>query len=389
MPGSRRRGRAQRPAPPPPGDAHGEPGLPGLGLRDAEPDAAHPLPLREHPDAAPVRLNRRGRAVLVLLVLAVVGAVLAGGGLLAARLIGRPAPDYRGPGAGRVVVQVHDGDTATDIGQALATKGVVASVAAFRKAAGADPRAAAIQPGYYVLHARMSARQALALLLDPASRLRTRVSVPEGLSLRTLLPTLADNTNVPLADLQAAAARPAELGLPDYARGQVEGFLFPTSYDVSPDSTAVQLLHQMTARFAATADELHLVAGAAKLGYTPLQVVTIASIIERESAAPQDAPRVAEVFYNRLRAGLPLGSEFTVRYAGGDPASPYNTYTHKGFPPGPYDSPGRNTLLAALHPAAGDALYFVTLPREGTQFVRTEPEFAQLVTRCRVEGGCR
>lgn len=336
------------------------------------------------------RVSRRGRVLVVVLVLVVVGAILTGGALVAARALTRtPAKDFAGPGTGQVVVQVHDGDSLTMIGASLTRAGVVASVAAFRQAADSDPKATSIQAGFYRLRLGMSVREALSALEDPAGLLRSRVSVPEGTSLKTLLPLLAKDTEVPLADLEAAAKTPAALGLPAYAQGQLEGFLFPATYDVPPGTSAVQLLRLLTARFAQAATDVDLVDGAARLGRTPLQIVTIASIIERESAAPKDAASVAAVFYNRLKAGLPLGSEFTVAYTGNDPASPYNTYTHKGFPPGPYDSPGEATLKAALHPANIDALFFVTLPKEGTLFVRTDAQFNALVDRCHAEGGCR
>lgn len=328
--------------------------------------------------------------LVVVVVLAVVGGVLGSGGLVLDRLLrGGTSKDFVGPGSGRVVVRVLEGDTATAIGQTLVAAGVVASVGAFRRAAEANPASTDIQPGYYALRLRMSAAAAVALLLNPAALLRSVVTIPEGTSLRRLLPLLADHTQVPLAALEAAVAAPATLGLPSYAQGHVQGFLFPATYDVAPNTTATMLLMMLTARFAEAAADVDLVSGARVLGYTPLQVVTIASIIERESASPADAPKVARVFYNRLVAGMPLGSQFTAAYTGNDPNSPYNTYTHTGFPPGPYDSPGEATLRAALNPAVGSWLFFVTLPREGTQFVDTYPQFEQLTAQCHAEGGCR
>jgi UPF0755 protein len=286
-------------------------------------------------------------------------------------------------------VQVQSGDTATAIAKTLAAHDVIRSSGAFVDLASNDARAAQIQPGFYALRQKMSAEGALTLILSPESRVSYRVTVPEGTSLKSLLPLLAKGTKVSAADLQAAVGKASDLGLPAYANGSVEGFLFPATYDVPPNATATGLLQMMTTRFAQTAQAVDLVAGAQNLGYTPLQVVTIASIIERESAAPADAAKVARVFYNRLAAGMPLGSEFTVRYSGNDPSSPYNTYTHTGFPPGPYDSPGEATLRAALHPAAGDWLFFVTLPQGGTRFVHSESDFLTLEAQCKAQGGCK
>jgi len=335
-------------------------------------------------------LTRRGRGmVIVLLLVIVAGIVVAGGVAVEHRLRGTKAADFPGPGTGRTVVQVHEGDSATVIGQTLVSAGVVASVRAFRDAAEADPRSESIAPGYYALRARMQAAAAVQLLLNPAALLRTRVTIPEGTSLKRVLPLLSTDTQVPLAQLQAAVQSPATLGLPSYAGTSVEGFLFPATYDVPPGTSATQLLQMMTSRFAEAASDVGLVAGAQALKITPLQVVTIASIIERESAGPADAAKVARVFYNRLAAGMPLGSEFTVVYSGNDPNSPYNTYTHHGYPPGPYDSPGEATLTAALHPATGSWLYFVTLPKEGDVFVDTGAQFEALQAKCVAEGGCK
>ncbi len=336
-------------------------------------------------------LNRRGRALILLLVALVVVGILAAGGVFAASLLRHSSgsKDFAGTGTGRVVVHVAAGDTATAIGHTLVADGVVASVGAFANAAENDSRSANIAPGYYALRTHMSAQAALTLLLSPSSVVAARFTVPEGTSIKNVPGIIAAHTSVTAAQLLVAIAAPATLGLPSYADGHVEGFLFPATYDVPPGSTATQVLTLMTRRFAQAASDTALVAGAKALGLTPLQVVTIASIIQRESASAADGPRVARVFYNRLAAGMPLGSEFTVSYTGNDASSPYNTYTHPGIPPGPYDSPGQTALLSALHPAAGTYRFFVTLPKEGTEFVDTDAQFEALSAKCRAEGGCK
>jgi UPF0755 protein len=235
----------------------------------------------------------------------------------------------------------------------------------------------------------MSAAAAVTLLLTPSAVVESRFTIPEGTSIKNVPGIIAAHTSVTVAALKAAIAQPASLGLPSYAGNSVEGFLFPATYDVPPGTTATQVLQLMTARFAVAATATDLVAGAQALGLTPLQVVTIASIIQRESASGVDGPKVARVFYNRLKAGMPLGSEFTVAYTGNNPADPYNTYTHTGIPPGPYDSPGQQALTSALHPATGTYLYFVTLPKEGTEFVNTQSQFFALQSQCVAEGGCK
>jgi UPF0755 protein len=342
--------------------------------------------------AAPrTRLTKRGRRTIIGVVVLVLVAILVVGGVAAARVFGGGGggdADYAGAGTGRVVVQVRSGDSTTAIGTTLLADGVVKSVGAFVSAATANARGGDIQPGYYALHSQMSGAAAVTLLLTPSAVIQSRFTIPEGTSISHVPAIISKGTGIPVAKIQAAIADPASLGLPSYAAGHVEGFLFPATYDVPPGSTATDVLRLMTARFAQAATSTDLVAGAAALKLTPLQVVTIASIIQRESASGVDAPKVARVFYNRIADGMPLGSEFTVAYTGNDAASPYNTYTHTGIPPGPYDSPGQAVLQSALHPAAGTYLFFVTLPQEGTEFVDTEDQFFALQAKCRDEGGC-
>lgn len=355
--------------------------------------------------------RRRRPVALLLTVLALVcllGLVVVGGSLLAGRVLGGGSSstdaDYAGPGDGTPVrVQVHAGDSTSAIASTLAGARVVRSAGAFTGTAAGDSRSTSIQPGYYQMQHMMSARAALDLLLDPKARLRSHVTIPEGAGLTRTLDLIGSKTEVPRADLEAAVKNPAALGLPPYAKGRVEGFLFPATYDIEPGTTAVDALHQLTARFAVAAKATALEAGAAALTRTPYDVVTVASLVEREAAQPGDRPRVARVIYNRLARGMPLGLESTLRYALGGAtdnrltqsqidrakASPYSTYDKAGLPPGPIADPGQAALEAALHPSAGDALYFVTLPKSNTTiFTASYAEFERLSAQCRGEGGC-
>lgn len=326
----------------------------------------------------PGRPPRRGLRVLSALVVLVVllGAVLVGGNLLLGRLRAPAAPDYAGSGAGKVVVQVKPGQTASDVGRTLADKGVVRSAGAFTAAATADPRSRGLQPGSYTLRSHMSGKAALGLLLSPASRLLARVTLPEGAPLAQALATIAKSTGIPLAKLQAAAAKPGALGLPSYAHGEVEGFLFPATYDVEPGTTPTQLLTTMVTRYKQAVKELDLDAKARAIGLTPYQVLTTASLIEKETAYPADRPKVARVVYNRLRKGMMLQFDSTVNYVKTEKTarltnddlkveSDYNTYLHTGLPPTPIDSPGIATIKAALAPASGDYVFFVTTSKSG------------------------
>jgi UPF0755 protein len=301
-----------------------------------------------------------------------------------------------GGGTGTVVVQVHSGDTLTNVGQTLVAKGVVRSLGAWTDAASSNPT---VDPGYYRLHLHMQASLALKLLLDPASQLHNAVTIPEGQRLRDIVPKVAAALGVPVSKVEAATKNPAALGVPAWGAGHpLEGFLFPATYDFAPHTTPVQALSMMVERFNQEADALGLVQGARKLGRTPYEILTLASIIEREGRLTSDFPKIAEVFYNRLRIGMSLGSDATLFYVLPDNNgplrqsqlhlnSPYNTRTHTGLPPTPIASPGALALKAALHPAHGPYLYFVTIDKAGhAGFATTDAEFQRLVAQSRANG---
>jgi UPF0755 protein len=345
----------------------------------------------------PPRPKRRGALLALAAVLAIAVLLVLGAVTLGHRLTGGSA-DYSGPGTGKVTVQVQRGDTASDIGVRLVAAGVVRSVGAFRDAARAEPRSTSIQPGFYVLKKQMKASAALALLLDPKARLRGRVTIPEGMALTSILERIARDTEVKLADLKAAAAKPALLGLPDYAHGVLEGYLFPATYDVEPGTTATEVLSTMVNRFQRAADDVGLEEGARALGRTPEQVLIVASLLEKEAKLAEDFPKVARVIYNRLSQDMALQLDSTVNYvlkqrtghlttAQTRIESPYNTYLHTGLPPTPIDSPGQVALEAALKPAAGNWIYFITVDKSGkAAFTASYEEFLRLKRQAQDNG---
>ena len=334
------------------------------------------------------RLSTRGRLVVAAALLVAV-ALVATAGLLGVRAVARflsPGADYRGEGSGRVVVQVRTGDTASDIAQTLVDAGVVKSADAFRRAAANDDRSRGIQPGYYQLRRELPASAALALLLDPAARVSSKVTVPEGTRLEEVLSIIEENARIPLADLRAAA-RPGALRLPRACGGQLEGCLFPATYSWPPGTTAADALADMVERFREAAEDVRLDAGARGLGRSAYDVLIIASLLEREARFEGDYPKVARVIYNRLAGNMPLQLDSTINYAlranktrisiaDTRIASRYNTYRHAGLPPTPINSPGMTALQAALHPARGSWLYFVTIDKAGhNAFATTYDEF--------------
>lgn len=344
------------------------------------------------------RRRQRGRRVrslialaLSLAVLLVAGvAVYRGGAQLLGHLKASSAPDYSGSGTGQASVRVPEGASVSKIGNVLKKAGVVKSVDAFLAAATGNSKATAIQPGFYRLRRHMSAESAVTLMVDPSSRVVSRVTVPEGQRVTDTIATIAKSTDISAAALQAALRKPAKLGLPSYARGRIEGFLFPATYDVDPGTTATSLLRAMVQRYDQAAARWDLTHRAADVGLTPYQVLTMASIAEQEARHPADFPKVTRVLYNRLHKGMYLQLDSTINYALKTKKvdvlytdlkvkSPYNTYKHAGLPPTPIDSPGETALKAALQPASGDWLYFVTVdPETGeTKFTSSYSQFQE------------
>lgn len=355
------------------------------------------LPPMEHSPARPPhrrRRPRRSRQGLVLLVaLALIAAVVGGGVLGVRKLVSAVSPgpaDYPGPGSGSAVVQVHPGDSAADIGDALTRAGVVKSVKAFRRAAAADPDSLALQPGFYRLRKQMTSTAALALMLDPSAAVRSRVVVPEGSRQATVLALVRKGTAISAASLQAGLRDPQVLRLPAYAKGRPEGFLFPATYSFGPDTTGAQALAQMVQRFDQAAGAVRLEAGAKALGRTPYDVLTVASLVQAEAKLPADYPKVARVVYNRLAQHKDLELDSTINYVLPQRKghlsskdlrfrSPYNMYTHAGLPPTPINSPGELAMKAALHPAAGPWIWFLTVDKAGhTAFTDSYTRFLQL-----------
>jgi UPF0755 protein len=223
---------------------------------------------------------------------------------------------------------------------------------------------------------------------------QTTLTVKEGLRLSQILEQLSTATGKPVEEFKRAAKDGKALGLPAYAKGALEGFAFPATYEVSPTSSPEEVLTAMVTRFNRAAEDANLVDGARRAGRTPLEIMTIASIVQAESANKRDMPKVARVIYNRLNRTpemkLQLDStvlyglnKFGIRASNEDlkSRSRYNTYAHLGLPPGPIGNPGNDAIKAALKPATGPWLFFVTTdPKKGiTKFADSESEFFKLV----------
>lgn len=391
------------------GEGETAPAAPPASRREArEREAAHasgrvrsrraeePAESYGFPQAAPPRKKKRRWLGWVIAPLVVV-LVLGGGSVAAAWLLfpqqvkdlvyGPEETDYPGSGSGSAVLVIHDGDIGEDIAKNLVAAGVTMTFDSFYDVLVATEPAPVFQPGAYQLKQKMSARSALAALLDPANKVENQVVVPEGEVASSVLPQLADALQVPLDQVQAAAADVGSFGLPAGAT-TLEGFLFPATYQFDPGTTPHDALQAMVYRSFQALDSAGVAVD------DRYRVVTLAALIQREAGLREDYYKVSRVFQNRLDQGMLLQSDATVAYGSGnthrvattdaereDANNPYNTYIHPGLPVGPISNPGDLAIDAALHPADGPWLYFVTVNLETgeTVFSETDDQHQQAV----------
>lgn len=329
---------------------------------------------RERRRSGPEAPRSRGKAVFA--VLAIVTLVLSGTGIwyvwdqwgqgFVESLQEEEIPDFEGGGAEPVIdLVIEPGDIGETVARKLFDEGVTASFEAVYQILLQDT-SIVFQPGTYRLLTGMSAEAAVAALLDPANRLEWRVTLPEGVRLSRALEIIAENTEIPLTELQQAA-KPELYGL-NVPTGTLEGYLFPATYVFEPGSSATDVLGQMVDEMTSRLEAL---------GVAPEDrhyVLTFAALVQRESRRPEDFAKVARVFQNRLDGvriqdhNGRLQSDATYR---DDLDETYDTYTIVGLPPGPIAMPGQLALEAVLNPAEGDWVYFVTINLETGETIFT------------------
>ena len=277
-----------------------------------------------------------------------------------------------------VSIDVASGETGSEIARELFDKEVTASSEIFFRLAVADPKAQLIAPGVHIIDTQICAEQALAQLLD-SKRIAGLIAVSEGAWISEIK-KLFIKAGYPQAEVKAAfigAAVPKPFT-------QLEGLLFPAQYSFAQGTNADVALRGMIERGIAEAEKAGLLSE--KSRYSPQQLLIIASIIQAEGG-DGDFTKVSRVIYNRLKIGMPLQMDSTVHFvmeSRGDIFlstkstlinSPYNTYRKYGLPPGPIGNPGLNAMKAALSPAAGDWLYFITVAPRDTRFTSSLEEF--------------
>jgi UPF0755 protein len=253
----------------------------------------------------------------------------------------------------------------------LTHAGLVRYPALFRVYARVRGEGRNIKPGTYLLK-RGTPWPAILDALNGGHGLVNAITIPEGFSLQQITPLLAQNLGVPVDSVKAAVRDTALLARLDIPTKTLEGYLFPDTYAFPEGTTARQAVGEMVERFEREWKpewNARLIA----LTLNRNDIVTLASIIEKEAKRPEERPVISAVYHNRLRERMLLQADPTVQYALGkhtarvlykdlEVESPYNTYKYAGLPPGPIASPGGPSLLAALYPANVSYLYFVAHP---------------------------
>lgn len=315
------------------------------------------------------------RSRIVTIAIAVVAVICIVNGTFVYRLLGF---DHSLP-TDKVEVIVPKGATLHEVATLLEEHGVIRSALAFRVYATARSLDYGVRYGAYSFAPRETAPEVLDQLLSGASQVAVWITIPEGYTAEQIAVDVQNSGVDKYPDL-VRALKPHE------------GFLFPDTYLVplaaTPDDVRKMLTDQFSKELppdaAQRASELHV---------TVQQAVTIASLVEREAKIEADRPLIAGVIYNRLRLGMPLQVDATIEYALPQHKtalslhdlqidSPYNTYEHAGLPPTPIANPGLPSLLAALHPAKTDALYYVYCGNGHHVFAKTLTEHQANVQRC-------
>jgi UPF0755 protein len=333
-------------------------------------------------------MRRLGFLALMLI------AALGGGASWLDSQLSRP---YRGHRPEKVFVDIPHGTSRWGVAGILRRNDVIRSQLAFALFSDWHFRKG-LQAGEYFFDRPVNSREVFWKVAHGQIFVHT-VTVPEGWTMFDIAAELERQGVCSREDFLAAAHDPSLIA--DLAPGarSLEGFLFPSTYEFTRRATCDQAVKRMVQNFRAVWETLEPGSATQQQpeSLMPLQVVTLASLVERETPNASERPLVAGVFYNRLKRGSPLQCDPTVQYAmdlAGHPAknvhaadlridSPYNTYEHRGLPPGPIANPGEASLRAALAPATTDYMYFVANDEGGHAFSRTLEEHNRNVARLR------
>src|SRR4051812_28680435 len=300
----------------------------------------------------------------------------------------------KGEGTGRVAVTIPRGGSLGVIADRLDQKGVITKPFFFKLRTRMVGHANDLKPGAYVLQKDMAYNDVIDKLTAGPPRNVLNVTIPEGRSRSEVAPLVKQagvKGSYDRATVRSAHLSPRRFGAP--RRADLEGFLFPSTYELKKGATVRALVAKQLGAFEQNFNKVGM-SYARKKNLTPYDVLTIASMVEREASLDRERPLIAAVIYNRLKQGIPLGIDATIRYAVDNWTRPlrvselkvnsaYNTRTHQGLPPGPIGSPGLASLKAAAHPAKAKYLFYVVKPcgNGSHAFSSTDAQFERDVAK--------
>lgn len=272
-------------------------------------------------------------------------------------------------------VYIPRGSSLSQIANLLEQSQLVRSAWSFKLLTRWKGQASQLKPGEYVFAEGPSAAQVLDKIVR-GDRLIRRITIPEGYSFAQIAALIEQAGIAPRNEVMKSFRDPALLGGMGFAAPSLEGYLFPATYEYDRQTKVPELLKEMVDNFKRST--ANLAARAVAAGWTFPQLVTLASLIEKETGQANERPLISSVFQNRLRIGMPLQTDPSVIYGLANfdgnlrrddlrNPHPYNTYVHIGLPPGPIASPGMASLEAVLAPAASNYLFFVS-KGDGTHF---------------------
>jgi UPF0755 protein len=338
---------------------------------------------RSRPDRplAPKVVTRVLAVLAAVLVLALVGLLFTAGWLA---LFGKASG--RGSGAA-VQIEIKPRTGTAEIARKLESAGVIRNATLFRLLARLKRADGALKPGVYDLAVGMSIASALDVLKAGPPEAYVTVTIPEGFVIDQIAERLEKQAGIPRAELTNLARNGAPQFTKDHPylasvyKDSLEGYLFPKTYRIKKGSSAREVIEMMLDQFDKEIAQVSVEKAMAR-GMTLNRLVTLASMIERESRLDSERPLVSSVIYNRLRTNSYLKIDATIQYVLGDNRfrltnadtridSPYNTYRHKGLPPGPISNPGLKSLQAAAEPADTQLLYYVLTGKDGSHTFTT------------------
>lgn len=310
---------------------------------------------------------------------------------------------FHGDGSGKVQVTIPKGSSVSEVGDLLSEKGVIDDSTLFQVRVTLAGKRSELYAGNFTLSEGMSYGAAIDALSVPPVKRTLTVTIPEGYS-REQAAAIVSQDGVP-GNYMKKTVKSKYLDPADYGGKQaknLEGFLFPNTFELKPNAPVADLVELQLKDFKRQIKKVGMKYAKSK-NLTVYDVLTIASMIEDEAGVPEQRKLVGSVIYNRLREGMPLGIDATIRFATGnwtEPLteselaidSPYNTRLNQGLPPGPINSPGLAAIKAAAHPAETDYIFYVTDPKGCNEltFAKTEAEFEKAVAaynKAREEAG--